>query len=214
MTALLDRKRAGSSPGSPGWWGRGLPLPHAPLGAVLHFPPADPLNRMDWLRPWGCAEAYKELGQHDKEQADRAEAREILREMMRGMPVNPYQPPDSPSGWLAWTGRPLEAGLLVTGLLFVAGAFVVMVPVFFLMGLRQRRDAGGTWRRLFWVSLALAALQTVAVLAAFLLLRGGRVLLRSALPFVTFLVFVINVVRHRSYLAAVKWKGPRGAPAA
>ena len=101
----------------------------------------------------------------------------------------------------------------ITGPRFIAATFVVMVPVFFLMGLRQRRDAGGTWRRLLGIALALAVLQMLPVVAAFLLLRWRPTFYyRLGLPFVTSLVFGINVLRHRSYLFALKWKQARGAP--
>jgi Zn-dependent protease with chaperone function/tetratricopeptide (TPR) repeat protein len=155
------------------------------------------------------AEAYKELAQHDNEQADRTEAAEIRRSMMWGMPDDPFEPPDPPF-WLAWFGR-LDAWVAVP--LLVPAAFVAMVPVFFLMGRRQRREAGGTWRRLIWVSLALAALQTVPVLAAFLLVRwraGGH--FAGELAFATLLlVFGFNILLHRACLTAVKWNGGRAA---
>ena len=50
-------------------------------------------------------------------------------------------------------------------------AFVTTAPIFFLMGLRQRRDGGGAWTRLIGVSLALAGLQTIPVLVGVLLWR-------------------------------------------
>jgi len=216
MTALLDGKRARFLARVAGLVGTlASPLPDAPFGAVLNFPPEAPLSRMDCYQALGLrADAYRQLGQHDKEQADHAEAWEIVHEWMRGVSVNPPQLPNPPSGWLAWTqADPWRLLSWVTGPLFVAAACVGMVPVFFLMGLRQRRDAGGTWRRLFWVSLLLAALQTVPVLAAFLLLRWRPwFFYGTALPFVTLLVFTINIGRHRLYLKPVKWVQGRGAP--
>src|SRR5581483_7895104 len=61
--------------------------------------------------------------------------------------------------------------------------------------------------------LALAALQAVPVLAAFLLLRWrAGSYYGEELPLVTLLVFGLNVLRHRSYLIAAKWAGAREAP--
>jgi Zn-dependent protease with chaperone function len=217
MTALIDGKRArflARVTGLVGALASPLPhaalVPHASLTAVLSFPREAPLSRLDWWQALDLrAAAYRELAQPDKEQADRAEAMEITPQMARATPAGPYQR-DPPSGWLAWV-RGL--GAWVTGPLLVPTAFVAMVPVFLLMGRRQRRAAGGTWRRLFWVSLALAALQAAPVLAAFPLLRWrAGAYYGDELPLVTLLVFGLNVLRHRSYLTAVKWAGAREAP--
>ena len=111
-----------------------------------------------------------------------------------------------------------RAGWLLTwaaGPLFVASIFVVMVPVFFLMGMRQRREAGGSWRRLLWVSLVLAVMQMVPVLAAYLLLvwRPGFRYGPDGLPFVALIVFIYCIGRHRAYLAAVRFvRSPAAAP--
>ncbi len=212
MTTLLDGKKARFRARVAGLVGTlATPLPNPSLGAVLTFPPQAPLSRMDCYQALVLrAQAYKELGQSDKEQADHAEAREIVSEMMRGMPVNSARPPNPPSGWWAWFRSPAS---WVTGLLFAAAAFVVMVPLFFLMGRRQRREAGGSWRRLFWGSLVLAALQTAPVLVAALLWRWRPGFYHtSELGFVTFLVFLINIVRHRAYLRPLKWAQGREAP--
>jgi Zn-dependent protease with chaperone function len=160
------------------------------------------LNRLDRFQALMLrADAYRELGQDDLEQADRAEIHAITRDWMQGRGVNPYQPPWflSPFTW-------------VSGLLIVGGGFVVMVPVFFLIGRRQRREAGGTWRRLIWISLALAALQMVPVLAAFLVGRRLGLLNHGELVFITFVVFAVNISRHAAYLAPVRWMHSREAP--
>jgi Zn-dependent protease with chaperone function/tetratricopeptide (TPR) repeat protein len=215
MTALLDAKknlflsRVARLVGS-----LAAPLPHAPLTAVLTFPPEAPLSRMDCYRALVLrAAAYKELERHDEEQADRAEAEEILHALGRGMPATSDQPATPRSTDLAW--RENDPRILVPwvrGSLVVGTVFVVMIPVFFLTGMRQRREASGSWRRLFWVSLALAALQTAPVLTAVLLtlLRPGFYI--SELPVAALFVFSINIARHCSYLKAVKWVHARGAP--
>jgi Zn-dependent protease with chaperone function len=213
LTALLHRKRAWFLSRVTGLVGTlNSPLPQAPLGAIFLFPPEAPLSRVDCLQ---ClylrAEAYEELEQHDKAQADRAEATKILREMMPGQSVNlDYPPPSAPLEWLAWIGR-MDPWVL--GSLIVVVAFVATVPIFFLTGLRQRREAGGTWRRLFGVSLVLAALQTAPVLAALLLARWQPPLAHSsALPAVTFLAFCFGIAWHRAFLKAVKWTKGTTAP--
>jgi Zn-dependent protease with chaperone function/tetratricopeptide (TPR) repeat protein len=212
MTDLLDRKRAQFLSQIAGLVAaQASPLPHAALDAALRFSPPAPMHRMgDYPALWLRADAYKQLGQHEKERADRAEAMAILSEMRRGLPASSYHPPNPPPIWLTWPGTLVR---WMSSPRFVSAVFGVMVPVLFLMGLRQRREAGGSWRRLFWVSLALAALQTVPLLAAFLLLRWRPELSDEAdLPFVTAVLFGINVVRHRSYLVAVRWVHSREAP--
>jgi Zn-dependent protease with chaperone function/tetratricopeptide (TPR) repeat protein len=93
------------------------------------------------------------------------------------------------------------------GPLVVTGVFAVMAVIFFFLGLRQRSEAGGTWRRLFWVSLALAALQTAPVFVALLLTRWLPGLYYVPdLAFVTFVVFAVNMGWHGSYLVAVTWE--------
>jgi Zn-dependent protease with chaperone function/tetratricopeptide (TPR) repeat protein len=88
-----------------------------------------------------------------------------------------------------------------------------MVVVFFLRGLRQRREASGSWRRLLWISLALAALQTIPILAAFGLSQWRpESSTETALVSVTFLVFVINFFLHGAYLVPVRWVQGHSAP--
>jgi Zn-dependent protease with chaperone function/tetratricopeptide (TPR) repeat protein len=212
MTALLDRKRVLFLTRIVALVGQASPLPHAPLGVALCFPPGTRLDRVDCYSALQLrALAYKELGQPDREQADRAEAQQVLSEMTRGLPRIPYQPPAEP--FTPTQGHAPSLVALLSNPPFVAGALMVMVPVFFLLGLRQRREAGGTWRRLVWVSLALAALQAIPVLAACLLLRWRPELASlSALPHVTLLVFVANIFRHGAYLNAVRWVGAKTAP--
>jgi Zn-dependent protease with chaperone function/tetratricopeptide (TPR) repeat protein len=216
MTALLESKRGRFGARVAGLVGQlASPQPDASFGAALNFPPHAPLSRVDWLTALELrAEAYEKLGQHDKAQADRAETSAIGREMTPGTPHIWYPQPERRPGWLEWiTGDPAWLVPHINRPLYLAATFVVMVPVFFLMGLRQRREAGGTWRRLLGVSLALAALQTAPVLAAFLLV-WWRPLADNLLGllYVTTLVFGINVARHRSYLAAVRWKRSGGTP--
>ncbi len=211
MTALLDRKRERFLARIAALVGLACPLPNAPFGAALRLPPGTLLNRLDWISALQLrALAYKELGQPDREQADRAETMQIFSEMSWSLPQNPHSSPSE-----TWQ-RTRDVPPLVScasNPLVIAGAFVVMVGVYFLLGLRQRREGGGTWRRLFCVSLALAALQTVPVLAAFGLLRWRPDLaLASALPVVTLLVFVVNVFRQGAYLSAVRWTGAQTAP--
>jgi Zn-dependent protease with chaperone function len=211
MTALLEVKkvrflaRVASLTGS-----LAVPLPSS-LGVAFTPPYDGPLNRMDWYAYLQLrAQAYEQLGMHDREQADHTEARDIINEMMHGVSVPQPQYSFPPEGW--W---PRNRGFIswFATLLLAAAAFVVMVPVFFLKGLRQRREAGGTWGRLFWVALVLTALQTAPVLAAGLLLWWRPELFYlSSLLFVTFLVFVINVVRHFAYLTPVKWALDGGTP--
>jgi Zn-dependent protease with chaperone function/Flp pilus assembly protein TadD len=216
LTALLEDKKSGYSMRVAGLVGR-LAFPaDGSLGAALQFPPQAPLSRSDWTQALLLrAEAYDQLGQTDEELADLAEAGEIMHETMRGETVNFAETPAPSSRWSARMNTYPDR--LVSGVsdpLIVVGAFVVMAPVFFLMGLRQRREAGGTWRRLLWVSVVLAALQAAPLLAAVLLLRWPPVssVVWPQLLFVNFVVFGINLARHRSYLAAMKWSLARGAP--
>jgi Zn-dependent protease with chaperone function len=212
MTAFLDRKRTRILSRVAGLIGVMVsPLPDAHLDAVLCVPRRASLSRMsEYQALWLRADAYKELGLRDKEQADRAEATAILSEVRRGMFTYPYQPPDPVSRW-PWWAKKVNSWL--TASLIVAAAFVVMVPVFFLMGLRQRREAAGTWQRLLWISLALAALQTVPVIAVLLMLWWRpEFYYVPDLFYVTFVVFGINIARHASYLVAVRWQHSRKAP--
>ncbi len=216
MTTLLDRKRVAFGARLAGLVGSlASPLPHTAPGSLLSFPPEAPLSRMDCFQALGLrAEAYNALDQHDKEQADRAEAQAILLEMMRGVSATPAQPPNRPLGRPWWSvPSPWRLDTWRTGLTFVAASLLVMFPLFFLRGRRQRRDAGGTWWRLTWVSLTLAAAQAAPVLAAVLLLRWHRHFADvSEVGFVTLMVFAINVGRHCGYLTAVKWRHGREAP--
>jgi Zn-dependent protease with chaperone function/predicted Zn-dependent protease len=214
MTALLDRKKAHALSRVAGLVGvLASQLPDAGLAAVPRFPRWAPLNRLDYYQALLLrADAYKQLGEHEKEQADRSEAMAILSEMRQFMPGYAQYPPNSSSSPLAfaWVNRLLG---WVNGPLFIGATFVVMGPIFYLMGRRQRREAGGSWRRLLWVSLALAACQMVSVLAAFLLFRWRSIIDYSPeLPFVAFVVFGINFFRHRAYLVAVRWMHSREAP--
>ena len=231
MTELLDRKRATLLSQVVGLTGVLVsPSPDAFLGAAFRPPPPTTLSRMDWYQALGIrAEAYKALRQFDKEQADRAAAMEILTEMTpeRGrQPVCERKTATSPDE--LFPGFPVDLSRLpmaertrqlltwAAGPLFIAAVFLVMVPVFFLIGMRQRREARGSWRRLFWVSLALGALQTVPILAAYLLLlwRPGFRYGPDGLPFVTFIVFVYHRrPRHCAFLAAVRFvRSPGAAP--
>jgi Zn-dependent protease with chaperone function/tetratricopeptide (TPR) repeat protein len=210
MTALLDRKRARASAQAAGLVGGQAPPLAGPLRLAACCPPAYSLGRVDRYQALTLrAAAAKALGRPEQEQADRAEAAAILRELTRG---RTYPAPARPRGGWRVTA-PASASSRAAGPLFVAGVFGVMLPVFFLSGLRQRRLAGGSWRRLFWVALALAALQTAPVLAAFLLLRW-----RPGFPtegnllFVAFLVFGVHFAWHWAHLRPVRWKQARGAP--
>jgi Zn-dependent protease with chaperone function/tetratricopeptide (TPR) repeat protein len=221
MTELLDRKRATLLSQIVGLTGvLASPSPDVSLGAAFRLPPAAALTRMDCYQALVLrAEAYKKLGQGDKEQADRAEATEILTEMSRSLAANPYPPEEDDEDqdgmnwsllanldWLPFIGHARWLISWVSGPLFIAAAFVVMVAVFFVTGMRQRREAGGSWRRLFCASLALAALQMAPVVAAFLLLRWRPWSYHaSALPFVTPLVFFYILMRHCAYLAPVRF---------
>jgi Zn-dependent protease with chaperone function len=221
MTALLDRKRAQFLSRIAGLVAeQACPLSYASLGAAFRFPSWAPMYRMDQYAVLSLrADAYNQLGQHEKERADRNETMAILSELRQGLSAGSYYPPShyAPNAPPLWLTLPHTLVRWLSGPLFVSAVFVAMVPVFFLMGLRQRREAGGTWRRLFWVSLALAALQTVPVLAALGLLRWRPELsdesdLPFMLPFITLMVFVINIMRHRAYLAAMRWARSREAP--
>jgi hypothetical protein len=225
MTTLLDHKREASLSQIAGLIGTlASPLPDASLGAAFRLPSAAALIRMDCYQALGLrAEAYRVLGRHDEEQADRAEATEILTEMSRNLAAYPYPSeeddgPDETSWGLPsnlyrspFADQARQLVSWASGPLFVAALFVVMLPFFFLTGLRQRAEAGGSWRRLFWVSLALAALQTAPVLAAVLLLRWHPWYM-TAVPVVAPLVFLYIMVRHCAYLGAVRLVRSRTAP--
>ncbi len=221
MTELLDQKRATLLAQIVGLTGVLVsPLPDAPLGAAFRLPSPTTLNRMDWRQALGIrAEAYKALGQFDKEQADRAAVMEILTEISRNAAANPYANEEGDDeldelfpgfsgdfSRLPMVERARQLFTWAAGPLFIATVFVVMVPVFFLMGTRQRREARGSRLRLFLVSLALGALQTVPILAAYLFLvwRPGFRYGPDGLPFAALIVFVYTVARHRAFLAAVR----------
>jgi Zn-dependent protease with chaperone function len=216
MSVLLDRKRARLFMRPAGLVGAlASPRADGALGAVVQLTPSVPFSRLDYLTALRLrAEAYEALSRHDEAQTDRDEADEILREWSQSRGVNPSRLPIPSAGHSAlrggghwWRFSPLMVSLIV------AGVFVAMVPVYLLAGRRQRREAGGTWRRLIWVAVALAGLQAVPVLFALLLLQWRPELYYVPdLFFVTFVVFGVNIARHLSYLVALTWMHSREAP--
>ncbi len=230
MTEFLERKKATLLSQVAGLTGAmASPSPGASLGAAFRLPSPTSLNRTEWYQALGLrAEAYRALGQPDKEQADRAATMEILTEMSRNPAANPYADEEGDDGLdelfggfsLDLSRLPIgeRARWLMTwaaGPLFMAAVFVVMAPVFFLLGMRQRREAHGSWLRLFWISLALGVMQMVPILAAYLLFlwRPGFRYGPEGLPLATLIVFVYGVGRHRAFLAAVRFgRSPSAAP--
>jgi Zn-dependent protease with chaperone function/tetratricopeptide (TPR) repeat protein len=216
MTALINREREWHTARTTMLLGTlSAPLPSSPLAAI-------PLAKVDNLQSLALyqmlgmrAAAWRALGETAKEQADRAELEELLRVMRQTRHLFPEEDPDDESSpWPESIGGVPGAvfSVLATPLL-VPIVCVVMVPVFFLLGLRQRRDARGSWWRLFWVALALALLQVVPILVAFLVAGGNlRVGPGPTVMWVALLVFLINVARHRAYLHAVHWQGTKEAP--
>jgi Zn-dependent protease with chaperone function len=86
-----------------------------------------------------------------------------------------------------------------------------MLVMNFLTGLRQRRDAGGTWLRLFGVSAALAVLQ-VAPLAMCIGLAYVWPTYRPDMFITTGLALVFGTAVLASFLRPVRWKHAKGAP--
>jgi Zn-dependent protease with chaperone function/tetratricopeptide (TPR) repeat protein len=210
MTALLDSKNTTLLVRSAGLVAALAPIPNGPLGTVIHFHLSPP-ERSDRFQALSLrAAAYEALGQHDKAKADRAETEEIIQEMTRGLPTSDLARRrrwawDSPLGLAGWATSPV----------LVTAVFVGTLPLFFLWGLRQRREACGSWRRLFWVALALACLQTLPVLTAFLLLQWRPWLsYNAAMPFVMLQAVVLHFAWHLAFLKPVRWQRSRQAPPA
>jgi Zn-dependent protease with chaperone function len=220
MTALLKSKNTTLLARSAGLVTSLAPTANGPLATAIryHFSPS--LARTDLLMALSLrTAAYKALGQHDKAEADRAETVAISREMMRGLPM-PY-PPEAfsdewPEEWYRGPRHWYDPRYLlawVTGPAVVVVAFAGTLPIFFLKGLRQRREGRGSWRRLLVVALALAFLQTMPVLAAYLLLHWRPWLSElSAFPSVAIVVFGAQFGWHLAHLKPVRWVRSRQAP--
>jgi Zn-dependent protease with chaperone function/tetratricopeptide (TPR) repeat protein len=216
MTALLDRKNTILLVRSVGLVAALATTPNASLGTAISLQVSSPLERTDRIHALSLrASAYTALGQHDKAKGDQAEIVEISRELA-GAPSMPSEtfPPGPLSDWWQWIGSGLRHLLVsANGPVVVAIVFVGTLALFFLSGLRQRREARGSWRRLFWVALALAALQTLPIVAALLLWHWRPWLsYRSALPYVTPLVLAAHFLWHLAHLGAVRWVRSRQAP--
>jgi Zn-dependent protease with chaperone function/tetratricopeptide (TPR) repeat protein len=216
MTEIIERERQHLIVRAAGLVGSlATQLPASPIAAATTVPPALPLTRTTETQALMMrSQAWEALGEHEKAMADQARAQQITRDVLRamGQPAYDYEPGAGP--WFANFAISLEdIAATLTSPLLVLIVFVVMIPVFILSGLRQRRDARGTWRRLFWVAVALAAIQVVPLVAACLLAWWRPWYLGTTpLAFMTFMVFFINIFRHRAYLSAVTWQGSRDAP--
>jgi Zn-dependent protease with chaperone function len=215
MTALLDRKQAQLLARIAALTGSlGSPQAQAPLRTLLSLPPGFRWSRADWIGPLTLrARAHYHLEQHDEVAADQARSLAILSEIT-GRP----QPSDWPS--IPPTSTDWPSGGMDWGLSWLASPFVplvlclVMVPVFCLVGRRQRRDAGGTWLRLLLVSSVLAVLQTVPLFVAALLawLRPEALPLQVLHQFPAFILFVFNGVLFGRYLATPRWQRSSSLP--
>lgn len=220
MTALLRVERGlllARSAGLVGTLATGQPL--AALGTL---PPDQPLSRGHWYQLLACrAGAYDALGERARAEADRASGIEALREAQAGVVVRPPEDdeddgpfdPIPPSFWYEWFDDPPAFLRYLTGPLLVVLVVVLMAPLFFVMGLRQRRDARGSWWRLAWVAFVLALLQALPVLATVLLATWQpRLVATTALVFIACLVFVVNIFRQRAYLQPAVWDSTQEAP--
>jgi Zn-dependent protease with chaperone function len=152
------------------------------------------------------ARAWSQLQQFDKVEDDHAEIKNILSGSM------PVPPPPGPPSIPPAVRSLLRENVLLANLLFPLVACLVMLPVFFLLGRRQRRDAGGTWLRLLLVSVALAVLQTSPMFTAVLLLARWPELELSAGTLATFGLFVFNGVLFKRYLDTMRWQRSRSMP--
>lgn len=188
-----------------------------PLDAALSVPPGAPLNCWDWYQPLSLrSQAWAKLGDTARATADAAAAREAIRDVFQGIArpqVGPSAPVPRP-WWAVWVNGLLNgAHALVTSPLFPLVIVAAMWPVFFVTGRQQRRDAGGSWARLAWVSLALAGLQAVPVLTAFLVLRAvPDGVDRPLVAVVTGSVLVVNFLWLRLYLLPLVWVSSSVAP--
>ncbi|MGL4554919.1 MAG: hypothetical protein ACRC33_27445, partial [Gemmataceae bacterium] len=200
MTDLLDRKRAVLA-------GRvaALVASFDPVHAALAVPPARPLTRTDWLQPLGLRMlAWQSLGEEERARADLLTTQQLVREMTYGTPQPSPQPLRRyvPYAWL----RALPW-------LLAPAVVLVMTAAFYVGGMRQRRDAGGTRLRLFLVALALAAAQAAPVLMAVVAGHWWPDALRTfSFVAVPAFVFLGNAITYWSFVTALTWESSRDAP--
>jgi Zn-dependent protease with chaperone function/Flp pilus assembly protein TadD len=188
----------------------GSPVPNTPLRLALTVRWEAPLNRWELYRPLQMrAQAWQMLGEKDRAQADTDLMDDILRETSLMQPRPPHPNYRFPLSWRLdaeeWA-RPI-------GWLLAPSVVLMFTPIFYLIGMRQRRDGNGTRKRLLAVAFALAVAQAAPVLVTVALLNGRPQLLDSpAVIGVACAIFFANVVVYCSYVIAVTWMNSKQAP--
>src|SRR5205807_40223 len=93
MTETLARKQPQFYARAAGLTGMIASPQIGPLLAAFLVSPRAPLTRMDWYQALALrSQAWEKLGDRERAEADRKLAMEIINELIRNAPRQPYQP--------------------------------------------------------------------------------------------------------------------------